>query len=143
MDSASNDIADIKQQMRQVRMSVRVDVQELVENARSMTEWRPYWRRHSWVWCGAAAVLGYSVVPLRRFGNADAHRLAALSEPLRGKPPASGGNLIVSELAGMALGILIQQGKQLVAQRVARVFASRAADPVPLHRTNGRDQGRS
>jgi hypothetical protein len=35
----------------------------------------------------------------------------------------------------MALGILIQQGKQLVAQRVARAFESRQANQVPPHST--------
>jgi hypothetical protein len=46
----------------------------------------------------------------------------------------------MSELAGIALGILIQQGKQLVAQRVARVFESRYASQVSPHSTSGSDQ---
>ncbi|HTI52037.1 MAG TPA: hypothetical protein VL475_13830 [Planctomycetaceae bacterium] len=118
MESKSNEIADIKQQMRQVRMSMRVDVHELVKNARSLTDWRHHWRLHPWASCGAAAVLGFLVVPRRRFGNADAQRLTALSEPSLALSSRS--NPIISELAAIALGILIQQGKHLVAHRMAR-----------------------
>ena len=143
MESASSDIADIKRQLRQVRTSVGTDVHDLVEGARAITDWHRYWRHHPWAWCGAATVLGYFCVPQRRFGNADARRLAALSEPATGKSPVSRSRLIISELAGMALGILVQQGKQLVAQRVASVWNSRIADPVPLHSARGTDREHS
>src|SRR5579872_6148179 len=116
MNSPSNEIAEIQQRMQQLRMSVGVDVHDLVENARAMTDWRRYWRHHPWLWCGAAAVLGYCLVPSRRFGNADARPLAAMARGSAEKSAPRRASPIISELAGMALGIVIQQGKQLVAQ---------------------------
>lgn len=143
MASASTEIAEIQQQMHQVRKRAGVDVHDLVENARALTDWRRYWRRHPWAWCGAAAVLGYCLVPSRRFEDSDSQRLADLLQASRGKSPAPRRNPIISELAGMALGILMQQGKQLVAQHVARVFESRNANQVPPHSTSRSDQDRS
>jgi hypothetical protein len=148
MASASNEIAELHQQMDRVRKSASVDVHDLVENTRALTDWRRYWRHHPWAWCGAATVLGYYLVPARRFGNSDSQglaelRLAELSQASQAKASAPRKNPILSELAGIALGILIQQGKQLVAQRVARVIDSYKANQVHTHDTGKNGNGGS
>jgi hypothetical protein len=139
MASPSNEVAEIQRQMEAVRKSAGADVHELVENARALTDWRRYWRRHPWWWCGAATLLGYFIVPSRRVGGSASQRLADLSQNSEHKAPSSR-KTIISELAGIALGILIQQGKQLVAQRVARAFESRNAAQAPPSGTNGSDR---
>jgi len=141
MDSAAHEIAEIQRQMDQVRQSAGADINALVENTRALTDWRRYWRQHPWAWCGAATVLGYWLVPSRRFGNSDSQRLAELSQAAREKSSAPRQSTIMSELAGTALGILIQQGKQLVAQRVAQVFESHKTNRVPPRGTGERGTG--
>lgn len=56
---------EIQRQMRDVRAELREDVQEIVDNAKVMTEWQYYVRRYPWLCLGAAAALGYLIVPPR------------------------------------------------------------------------------
>lgn len=57
--------AAIQAKMRTVRREVGEDVEEIVESARTLTDWRHYVRRYPLVAVGAAAALGYLVVPPR------------------------------------------------------------------------------
>ena len=129
MTNAASEIEEISQQMQQIRTSVGVDIHDLVDNARALTDWRHYWRQHPWAWCGAAVVLGYSIVPSRRFGNTDARTLAALAQGSNAKPVASSGKRIISELAGMVLGMVVQRGMQGVVRGLAGMFQSETASP--------------
>jgi hypothetical protein len=56
---------EIQRQMRDLRVELREDVQEIVENARVMTDWQHYVRSYPWLCLGAAAALGYVLVPTR------------------------------------------------------------------------------
>lgn len=57
--------AAIQEKMRTVRREVGEDVEEIVESARTLTDWRHYVRRYPLVVVGTAAVIGYLVVPPR------------------------------------------------------------------------------
>jgi hypothetical protein len=65
MSTSSNQAETIQQQMRQVRRELREGVEEIVENARVMTDWTHYVRTYPWVAVGAAAAVGYLLVPSR------------------------------------------------------------------------------
>jgi hypothetical protein len=56
---------EIERQMRDLRSELREDVQDIVENARVMTDWQYYVRSYPWLCLGAAAALGYVLVPVR------------------------------------------------------------------------------
>lgn len=56
---------EIRHQMADIRNCLHQDVQEIVDNARDMTNWRYYVRRYPWAAVGTAAALGYFVVPRR------------------------------------------------------------------------------
>src|SRR5258708_38688309 len=66
MDTTTPELAQLQEQMHQVRMDLGEEVYDLVENARAMTDWRVHWRRHPLAFCAAAALAGYLVVPSRR-----------------------------------------------------------------------------
>ncbi|MFN0052000.1 MAG: hypothetical protein ACKV0T_07400 [Planctomycetales bacterium] len=129
MTSAATELADIQRQMHAVRESAGVEVHDLIVNAQAMTDWRRYWRRHPSLWCGAAAVLGYVLAPSRRDVKADPQLLAALAKATEGNRTAPRSRPIVSHLAGLALGVLIQQGKQMLAQRLASAFHGQTVHP--------------
>lgn len=129
MTITESEIEEISKQMQQIRTSVGVDIHDLVENARALTDWRHYWRQHPWACCGAAIVLGYSVVPSRRFGNTDARTLATLAQGSHAKSSAAPGKRIISELAGMVLGMVVQRGMQSVVRGLAGMFQSDTASP--------------
>src|SRR4030095_12802878 len=56
---------EIQRQMRDVRSELREDMQEIVENARVMADWQYYVRSYPWLCLGAAAALGFVLVPPR------------------------------------------------------------------------------
>jgi hypothetical protein len=76
---------EIECQMRQVRRDLDDQVDELVDSARQITEqmsdWRSYVGAHPWIFLGAAAALGYLVVPTRiSVGRPVAETLSELAE---------------------------------------------------------------
>lgn len=52
--------------MAQIRRELHEDVQEVVRSAEAATDWRRFVRSYPWVFIGAAAGLGFLVVPPRR-----------------------------------------------------------------------------
>jgi hypothetical protein len=60
------------------------DVQEIVEGAREIGQWRTYVRSYPWVCLGAALAMGYLIVPRRSLGKQpDARTLAELANQSR------------------------------------------------------------
>lgn len=70
----------IRQRMEEVRCELDDDVQAIVESARDVSEWRSYVRDYPWICLGAAAAVGYLIVPRRVMGmRPDAQTLAELA----------------------------------------------------------------
>lgn len=62
----SNESEEILRRMKEIRNDLDEDVQEIVEQARAMQDWRTYMKSHPWVFVGAAVAVGYILVPNRR-----------------------------------------------------------------------------
>lgn len=62
----SAEVIEIQRRMAQVRHELHEDVREAVKGAQSLTDWRSQVRNHPWLALGAAAALGYLLVPKRR-----------------------------------------------------------------------------
>ena len=65
-ESPATDV--ILRRMEEVRCDVDEDVQEIVEGARDMGDWRHYVKNYPWVCLGAALAAGYLIVPRRSVG---------------------------------------------------------------------------
>lgn len=79
----------LRQQMRSIRRELGTDVEELVEQAERLLDWRYYMRRYPLGIVGAAAFLGYFLVPGRTVVfPTDDDALARLAEriPVAVKP---------------------------------------------------------
>jgi hypothetical protein len=63
--STPSDIIEIQRRMAQIRRELHEDVREAVKGAQSLTDWRSQVRSHPWMALGAAAALGYLIVPKR------------------------------------------------------------------------------
>src|SRR5262245_11005813 len=100
--------------MYQVRMNLGDEVHTFVANARAMTVRLFQWRRHPVV--GALASLGlvYLVVPTRKFGPADARRLAEVAQVTSAAEPTSPTRQLLMKLGGIVLGFAAQRGVQLL-----------------------------
>jgi hypothetical protein len=64
--SASTEVDEIRRQMAQIRRELHEDVREVVATAEAVTDWRRFIRMYPWPALGAAAAVGYLIVPKRR-----------------------------------------------------------------------------
>ncbi len=123
---------DIPKQMQQVRRELVGDVQALAENVQVLTDWRHYVKSHPWLCLGAAAVVGYVLVPKAR--SAQPLDAAAMKELLdaakthsSAPPKASSG--IMSALVGMATSTLFQAGVGIISQHLNDFLAPPSGTP--------------
>jgi len=56
---------EIQREMRQIRVELRDNVQEIVSSAREIVDWQSYVKAYPWLCVGAAAFVGYLLVPSR------------------------------------------------------------------------------
>lgn len=132
MDPAIDDADSLQSQMGLVRSSLRTEVHDLVHNAKTMTDWHYYWRSHPALCCGAAAVLGYLLVPSRK-GDlvSGVDRLTRAHEQMLKSMPQARKKSLASELAGIALGLALKGGLSFVGQQVERYFSGSAGPANP------------
>ena len=87
--ACSQSAESIRQKMLQTRGALDNDMEEIVESTREMTDWRVYVKRYPWVSVGAAAAVGFALVPKRTeivSPNADALIELAKRDKLVVKP---------------------------------------------------------
>jgi hypothetical protein len=69
MSTTVQSAQDIQRQMSQIRRDLDEQVDDIVDSARQITEnltdWRAYVSSHPWLVLGAAAAIGYWIVPTR------------------------------------------------------------------------------
>jgi len=58
-------VNEICQQMDRVRRNLGDEVDEIVESAQTLTDWRYYIKTHPWMCLAGAAAVGYFIVPKR------------------------------------------------------------------------------
>lgn len=64
-DVTDRDVEAIRREMASLRGNLDENVHELTENARNLTDWRYYVKAAPWGAVGAAAAIGYFIVPRR------------------------------------------------------------------------------
>lgn len=126
--STSNDPAAILERMREVRADIRTDVEEVVENAQTMTDWRHYVTNYPLVCAGAAVFVGYMLVPTRaQIIRPTATELAKLAKrqqlvvepnPAPHHQPSMG-----QKLMDLALNTASRTVLTLIGQQLGKVFA--------------------
>lgn len=141
MSNSPNDAENIQREMRQVREELRADVREVVSNtqdlmdaARVLTQWQTYVRRYPWACLGAAAAVGYFVVPSQtRVIKPDTESLMELARSKKlvvqvdstaAKQPG-----MMKGLLGMAAGTAMQIGMAIVSKQLNQFLASAAQAP--------------
>ena len=76
----------VKGRMQGIRCEIDQDLEDVSASARSMVDWKHYVKTYPWVCLGAAAVLGFLIVPKRAAAiSAD---VAAPPEPAKTGQPA-------------------------------------------------------
>ena len=84
MDEPDSRANGLRRRMQETRKQLYRDVDTLVRDAEGMIDWRRYVRRYPLFAVGAAAALGYFLVPRRRSAvRLDAETLAELAKTKR------------------------------------------------------------
>jgi len=79
--TALNEPDEIRRKMGQIRRELHEDIREVVAGAEAATDWRRYVRSYPWAAVGAAAVVGFLVVPkASRSAPRDAARQSDVAE---------------------------------------------------------------
>jgi hypothetical protein len=133
----------LQRQMQQVRAEMREGVQEMVASARDMTDWTYYVRTYPWLCVGAAAAIGYLVVPARRQPpiKPDLRDLAELARQqkivVKVEEPKQGPGLL-GMLVKMAAGPLLQGGLAILKHQFDEQLRSRQEQAAA---SNGNGRG--
>jgi hypothetical protein len=123
--------------MAAVRSTLDENVHELVENARTLTDWRYYVKSAPWGAVGAAAAIGYFVVPRRiQIVQPDAEEIAKLAKKHqivvehKAKAEAKQGGpaqLVMTMLANAMLRAVTAYASQ----QAGKIFGQQAAETPP------------
>lgn len=125
--ATGTDVEHILEQMAALRSEVDVEVDELIEDARVLSDWRYYVRTYPWPTLGAAALVGYLLVPQRlRLVSPDPATLAKLAEEnrvvIRPQPePEPKG--VAAAVATFLLTTLLRSGLAMAGHHLGQMFS--------------------
>lgn len=122
----------IRDRMAQIRLELDQDVGAVVENAKELTDWRAFVKRHPWFTTCAAAALGYLVVPKRlEVVSPDTATLEALAKKNRlvVKPRADVRRQagMVHPLVNLIGGALMRSAFSIAGQQLGKIVDSSSA----------------
>lgn len=123
----------LRQEMRTIRRELGDDVEELVEHAERLMDWKYYVQRYPWASVGGAALLGYFLVPQRTVSlPADESTLSRLANRLPLHPqssePKRQGPTLLGSLVSMGTGLAMRAATAWLTAQVGKVMASQAAN---------------
>ena len=122
----------VRARMQGIRCDIDQDLEDVSASAHSMVDWKHYVKAYPWVCLGAAAALGFLIVPKRSTAtSADWPRRpnrqrATVRPPRRRRPPCRGWvDALVVAVAGIAVREAIaylgqNAGKFLANERTSR-----------------------
>ena len=122
----------LRQEMRTIRRELGQDVEDLVEHAEQLMDWRYYVRRYPWASLGVAALVGYFVVPQRVVTlPTDERTLAKLADRLPIHPqtsePKKQRTSLIGSLISMGTGLALRAATAWFTAQVGKIMAKQAA----------------
>jgi hypothetical protein len=133
--------ATVQARMKGIRCDIDQDMEDVSASARSMVDWRHYVRTYPWVCLGAAAALGFLIVPKRSTANSAS--VAVPTEPAKTGQPVANSAMpavrgVVETLVGAVVGIAFREAIGWLGQRTAQFLkAPTDAPPCPPPATGG------
>ena len=137
----ASDADDICRRMEAVRRTAGEEVESIVQSAKTLSDWRYYVKNHPFLLAGAAAGLGFFLIPRRKApptpGAADAKELIELLKKhhvsgVTVEGPPSG---LLKTVAGLATPFLIRTAMNFAQTRLesgdwSSLFGGKAASPA-------------
>ena len=138
--SHSSDVDEILARMEQIRCDLHEDMQGMVDNARTMSDWRYYVRSYPWASLGVATALGYLAVPARtQIISPSAKELAKLAKTnqlvVQQKPEPHKRGGLTGTLFTLVANLVIRGVISYIGQKAGKAAGHQAADaeerPLP------------
>ena len=80
-DMTDQESSDLRERMARIRDGIPEDVDQIVEQARELADWRNFVKQHPWITLSAAAMVGFMAVPSKvNIIRPDANALAKLAK---------------------------------------------------------------
>ena len=131
----------VRDRMQQLRCEIDGDVEDMAASARTLVDWRHYVKTYPWVCLGAAAAVGFLIVPKRsraiRTDSATVTEAAGTGHPVVQPAPTATAGLINALLTTVAT-IAVRKATAYVGQGAGRLLGingQREASRHDLHST--------
>ena len=115
----------VRARMQQLRCEIDGDMEDVSANARNMVDWKHYVKTYPWVCLGAAAALGFLIVPKR--SRAIRPDLATLTDLARTghlvvKPASAATHGLIDALLATVANIAVQRATAYLGQSMGRLL---------------------
>jgi hypothetical protein len=124
---------ELQRQMARLRSEAREDVENVIDRAEELIDWRYYVRRHPWACLAAGVAVGYLLVPPRRqIISPDADTLLELASRhklvVETSPRSTPRTRVVSGLLGLAGRFVLREAMALASRKVADLVERNGVD---------------
>jgi hypothetical protein len=126
--------------MQGIRCEIDQDLEDVSASTRSLVDWKHYVKAYPWVCLGAAAALGFLIVPKRSTTiNAD---LAAPTEPTKTGHPAvtsapTAARRVVDALVATVVSIAVREAIAYLGQGTGQLLEKLKHPGTSHHDSNG------
>jgi hypothetical protein len=115
----------VRARMQGIRCDIDQDLEDVSQSARSMVDWKHYVKAYPWVCLGAAAALGFLIVPKR--SAAAGADLPARTEPANAGHPVvpsvpTAARGVFDALVGAVAGIAVREAIAYLGQNAERIL---------------------
>jgi hypothetical protein len=133
----------IQQQMHAIRKGLRPEVKEIVDSAKTLMSWQHYVASYPWASLGAAAAVGYMVVPRRlEVTRPDAEALKRIARNsklvLETESEVPAKPTMIASAFALAGTLLLRAGLTYAGRQAGRFFESSAASRRQMERFDDR-----
>lgn len=130
---------EISRKMADVRQVLDEDIQSIAQSAKVMTDWTYYVKQYPWASVGAAAALGYLMVPNKVFiTRPDADQLEKLAKRnklvVKANPEPQAQTGIVGAIFSLVASMAMRGVMAYVGQQLGKVAGVKAAEPDGAYR---------
>ena len=129
----------VRERMQQIRCEIDGDMEDMSASAHTMVDWKHYVKTYPWVCLGAAAALGFLIVPKR--SRAICPDLATLTELARTghpvvKPAPAATRGMIDALVATVASIAVRKATAYLGQSAGRLLGITGQREASHHDSN-------